>query len=299
MPNPIISIIIATTAESHRKESLYRAINSINNQEDCKSQLIIIANGTIFDPDLINSLKKIPDINFHYLEIGNLPNALHYGVKQVKTSFFSFLDDDDIFLKNTFKEKLDPMLKNTEIDFVVTNGFNYRNNCDKLRTINFPKESKNAANMVLEENWLASCGAVYRSSSFEPDYFKEIPKYLEWTYIGFKISNTKRGHFINTPTFRIFDSVNSLSKSIDYHEGVVNAIQKITEIAPQALKKETKKKYGKALHDTSSEYLKNNKIKESILNHLKSLTMPNGITYLSYSRHIISKIINNLFSRGT
>lgn len=294
----VLTVIIPTTAEARRGESLERAIQSIRQQANVKTKILLVINGVIYDKNLFKRLQSRKDLKTFYLEEGNLPKAIFFGVKNVQTSFYSFLDDDDCYIPDTLYQRLTPLLSDDTIDFVVSNGFNVINGGDVLRSKNFPDSQSNAAYLILKENWLASSGGIYRKSTIDEHYFKNMPKYLEWTYLGFLLATTKKGVFLGRPAFQIYDSPISLSKNSEYSLGMLKGLKTLIEIAPNELKKETKIKYGKLLHDLSSYYLSNNQIFKSMYFHIASIMFPSGYLYVAYSRHIFLKILQLTLRRA-
>jgi hypothetical protein len=294
-----LTVIIPTTAESKRSTGLFRAIQSILEQNALKIDILLVINGHLFDKSLFDSLQKRNDLKITYLEEGNLPKAIYFGVSKVTTLFYCFLDDDDCFLPNTMQQRLQPLLNDRSVDYTVSNGFNYINNIDSQRTKNFPNHCDNAASLILRENWLASCGGIYRKATISQNCFENMPKYLEWTYLGFLLATTKKGIFLVTPAFRTYDTPASLSKSKGYSLGILKSFEQIIAISPDSLKRETEIKYGKILHDLSSYCLENNQIIDAIKLHILSLSKPSGYKYLAYSRYILSHIVQRPLKRAT
>ena len=119
---PSISVIIPTLADKPRRESLHRAIDSVLGQQQVAVTVIVVANGRRYDKAVITELANRRDILFQYLEEGSLPGAQHFGRQQVKTDYFSFLDDDDTYLADTLRLRVMPMLEDPSIDVTVANG---------------------------------------------------------------------------------------------------------------------------------------------------------------------------------
>lgn len=296
---PLLTVIIPTTAEESRENSLLNAINSINNQNEIPIEIILVINGKIFKKTLFESLIKRADLRVLYQEEGNLPKAIYLGVSNITTNFFCFLDDDDRYIENTLPERLKPLLEDNAIDYSVCNGFNVSGYEKHIRTTRFPQNQQDAAELILEENWLASCGGIFRKSSVPIQFFEEMPKYLEWTYLGFILSTTKNGFFLNKPGFMVYESKISISKSAEYSIGMIQSFEKIIAIAPNNISHKIKTKQGKMLHDLSSYFLLKNQLKNAVKFHLLSLLKPSGYKYISYSRHLIYSLLASLLSRAT
>jgi len=57
-----VTVILPTKATSTRVECLHRAIRSVLSQQNVRAQLVVIANGSHYDPDLLSALARRPDL---------------------------------------------------------------------------------------------------------------------------------------------------------------------------------------------------------------------------------------------
>ena len=87
-PKPNISVIIATTCEAKRRESLRRAIDSVFTQEGVDVELIIVVNGDRFDAQMLKELKSNPNLKVHYLPEANVSAARKFGKSVASKEFF-------------------------------------------------------------------------------------------------------------------------------------------------------------------------------------------------------------------
>ena len=55
-----VSVIIPTTAELSRRESLLRAIDSAIAQRDVVANLVVVVNGSRYYPSLLQEIEKLP-----------------------------------------------------------------------------------------------------------------------------------------------------------------------------------------------------------------------------------------------
>jgi hypothetical protein len=52
------------------------------------------------------------------------------------------------------------------------------------------------------QNWLASCGGLYRSRSVSIEYFDEEATYFEWTLLAYKLASKLKMAFVDVPAYR-------------------------------------------------------------------------------------------------
>jgi len=285
-----VSVIIATLAESKRADSLKRAIQSVR---DSSTQhlisIIVVVNGNRFDKDTCRWLEAQPDVVLAQIAHGSLPAALAYGRQLVTTEYFGFLDDDDEYLPDSIDTKLAALLSSPDSDLVISNGLR---NCNGLRT-RFHESIGDVATAPLralfDGNWLASCGALYRSASMEPTFCEDLHPYAEWTWLAYRVALAgKIIATVDTPCFVINDTPGSLSKSAAFRAGYLALYRRMLDAAPPAQIVTTiKQKRGAAWHDASVDALGKRQLLEALKYHLYSLTCPDGKRYLAYTRRLI------------
>jgi hypothetical protein len=224
-----------------------------------------------------------------YIETGSLPLALYAGRMQVRSEFFTFLDDDDEFLENGLRLRLDALRANPDAAFVVSQGFIKSAEAEELRVgLNAREIEADPLGCLLRENWLASAAGLYRAAAVTPADFERIPPYLEWTYLGFRLASRMRFRFLDSPTYRLHDTPDSLSKSRQFYMGMVPALEAILslELPPHVLRS-LERKLAQAHHDCSVIELESGRRIDAWHFHLRSLTRPGGLQFLSYTRHLL------------
>lgn len=288
MPTPApsaVSVIIATLCEARRRTSLHRAIASVLAQEGVAVEILLIVNGNRYDPALLAELEARGDLRVHYRSEPGLPAALRFGRSLVKTEYFSFLDDDDEYLPGALSSRLGPMRDQSDIDVVVGNGLRGPDGCDPSGR----ETADDPLRELLVNNWLASCGALYRSASVDVGYFDDIPAYAEWTFLAYKLVLSRRVAFLDSLGHLIHDTERSTSKSAAYVVGQVAALERILELElPRDIRRELRIKYGAALHDTASHYAQVADVGNAWRAHLKSLAQPKGLRYVLYTRKLFA-----------
>lgn len=283
-----ISVIIPTTCEARRWDSLKRAISSVTLQENVDVEVIVAVNGTRFDPGCYEELRNMPGLNVVYLEEGNLPRAVKLARSLVTAPFFAFLDDDDEYLPGALWRRLQPLLADETVGYVAANGYSHVDGRDEQAVMNVEAVQRDPLRALLRENWLASCGGLYRSGSVSSDYFDGKTRYLEWTLLAYKLASSMRMVFVDEPTYRIHDSPGSLSKSEAYREAEIGVLNQILALElPADVKNGLRIKMGRAYHSLSNHYRRRGDLKRAWSCHLTSLRYPEGFRYLTYSRRLL------------
>lgn len=292
-----VTVIIASLATRERASALFRAISSVSISAGAEIlEIVVCVNGSKWDAETVDRLRATSGVKLFQLQQPSLPEALLYGRKTVETEYFCFLDDDDELLEKSIDVRLELMDSNRELDLVVANGYDSRFGLDGLRYANLSAFSADPFSSLFVSNWIASCGALFRSSSVGVGYFKNYHKYLEWTWLAFQLMmDQKRVAFIDFPCYVINDTSGSLSKSTEYdaaHQSLNNRM--LQQKPPSRIRKLIRMRMSASAHMASEAALRRGDIWVAILMHLKSMLMPKGVRYLLYSRHIVFQIFKKL-----
>lgn len=280
----IVSVIIPTTAELHRRDSLLRAIDSAATQRGVVAKIVAVVNGSRCAPSLLQDMEKLP-LQVVRLREASLPAAIYAGRLSVASQYFSFLDDDDIYLPNALERRLE-LLNSERADFAVSNGINAAGGLviPDLRAV-----EGNPLRALVNRNWLASCGGLYRSESVSAEFFLELVKYMEWTVVGFRLLIAgKKVCFLDDLTFRLSDTEGSASKQRSM-EALLNGaavVDYMSTHAPAEVRAALSWKRASTYHNISSHCLDRGHLSEAWRMHLSSIRM-GGWQYLAYTRHLI------------
>ena len=252
-----ISIVIPTIASADRAESLWRAIRSITDDQEVPANPIVVVNGDRFEPSLLYALETDPKIQCLYQKEGNLPKALRYGVKNVSTKYFGFLDDDDEYTPNALKLRAEPLNNDKSLDVVVSNGYRSTSSVETMCSVDLEAITRDPLKALLSKNWLASCGALFRTQSFKISWLDPAARYLEWTYMAFRLATEANIHFISEPTFVIHDTSGSLSKSDEYSLAHAVVLARILNLElPNEIRKGLKIKLSASFHGLARYHLR-------------------------------------------
>lgn len=280
----VASVIIPTTAELGRRESLLRAIDSALTQQGVVANLVVVVNGPRVYPSLVQEIETLP-LQVVRLREASLPSAIHAGRLRVASQYFSFLDDDDIYLPNALQARLEA-LNAERADFAVSNGI------DGAGGLVIPDPRAVASDplrALVTRNWLASCGGLYRSESISAEFFRDLVKYLEWTVLGFRLLIAgKKVCFLDNPTFRLSDTEGSASKQRSM-EALLNGAAVVDYMfthAPAEFRGSLAWKRASAYHAISDCCLHSGDLNQAWSRHLSCLRM-GGWQYLAYTRHLV------------
>lgn len=284
------TVIIATMARHERRSSLLRAISSIRDGNQCAIEILVVVNGEQFDPELLQLLSERDDLQMIQSDQASLPAAILAGRKTVRTDYFGFLDDDDEYLAGAVDQRLAVLTEHNDAALVASNGLRASGGEESLALSQLQGADDDCLRSLFRENWLASCGGLYRTDQVPSELFEDIPKYLEWTWLAFRIASSGvRIKILDVPTFRINDTPDSESKSEAYllsHAEILGRMRKMA--ARKDIAKLLARRQSAALHNVSTHYLASAAYRKAWAAHLQSLGLPGGLSYLAYSRHLLT-----------
>ncbi len=283
-----MNVVIATLCEAKRTEQLLRAIRSIQDQEGVDPEIILVVNGTRFDPELLETMRARADLRVVYQEEGNLPKAIWTGRTQVTRDYFAFLDDDDEYIKDRLRGGLDILEADPSVDVVVSNGVRIFGGVQEPIYTSMEACKADPLKDLFNQSWLNSSSGIYRTSSVPPDFFSDMQKYFEWTSIAFKMAAQKKVAFREEYVNRIHDTPGSLSKTLDFILAVEPFLLKLLELdlRPE-LRRALSIKLSSAYHDISDMYLYRGNLVKAWRYHIKSMRGGHGMRYLFYTRKLI------------
>ena len=214
---PEVSIILPTMAHRERASSLARAIDTVVSQDGVRGIPLVVVNGNAGAPEALARLRRRADIRLVVRDEADLPRALQAGRALVDTPYFAVLDDDDELLPGALRTRLDALEQAPGTDVVVTNGFLEDAGTRALNIEDFRRIRADPLRTLLERNWLPPCAGLFRTGAVTLEFFDEIPRYREWTYLALRLALTLRICFAEHPTFVYrTDTPDSLSKSRAY-----------------------------------------------------------------------------------
>ncbi len=289
MESPEVTVVVATTASRERSSTLFRAINSLRRQVT-PCNILVVANGSQRDVEIVRALREAGDIRVLERSEGNFPKALEAGTRAVETTYFCFLDDDDVLTPDAIRRRVAFLDAHPEADAVVTPGEKVFPD-GRIERVPMQFDEANPLASLLKCNWLASCGGMYRRSRVGPDYFETMPNYLEWTYLALRLIRERQVGFLldeSEPHFTIFDTAASESKKLAYVLALPENVARLRDPdLPREVQRLLSDKIVRAAHSASSSCLAYGMTRDAWRYHFASLGRLSGLRYLSYSRHLL------------
>jgi glycosyltransferase involved in cell wall biosynthesis len=283
-----VTVVIPTLASATRHDCLLRAIESAKAASRAQVSIIVAVNGSHWNPDTVTAVERCEEVKVVRVESPSSPGAIAYGRRLVETEFFAFLDDDDELLPGGLDIRIEIMRSDAACDLVITNGKRRAQGRDSKMLSNLSSVEANPLRELFVDNWLPSCGALFRTSTIGPAYFDDYHDYAEWTWLAYRLAmDRKRIRALDALTFIVNDTPGSLSKSGKYRASYLGLYERmLNRNPPPDVRKEVQKRVSSALHDMSCDCLDRNELVNASRYHLRSLVSPSGFKYLSHTRNI-------------
>ena len=285
-----VTIIIPTTCADKRCETLRRAVMSLSTQDTGCPSILIVANGPRANAAILKEFASHPQIEVFRLAESNLPRALAFGRSHVATPYFGFLDDDDEYLPDALRLRLQGLEGNSAAAVCATDGYDFTDGRDRIRNVIFPETQQDPLRGLLRANWLASCGGLFRSDLVPERFFDPVTKYFEWTLLAYKLAASRRLILLDTPTYRLYESSESLSRSEAYRLAEPEVLKQICLLdLPKDVQFALRQRVSRAYHSLSSYFLRDGRLREAWGFHARSLFQPSGWQYLSFTARLIQR----------
>ncbi|HEY1327969.1 MAG TPA: glycosyltransferase family 2 protein [Casimicrobiaceae bacterium] len=290
-----VTAIIPTLADRAREQSLLRAIASLEAAAvGTPLSILVVVNGSRRDPAVLASVKSL-GVEVVSIPEASLPAALLAGRREVDTAYFCFLDDDDEYLPGAIDARVDALRRQADAALVITNGYGCTDGVDEPWLNHIGEVERDPLLALFQENWLPSCGALFRSSAVGVDLFEEPQPYREWTWLAFRIALAgKRVAVLDRPTFRVHDSAASLSKSTAYAMRTDLYRRMLCEPVPAEVRSLLRKRLAKALGMESVTRLREGNLRAAWQSHVEALALPGGWRYGSQTLRLTKASLNRL-----
>jgi len=285
----LVTVLMPSGAKRERFHLIRRAVNSIRKSSSNPVKIIVVANGSLCDKNVVGWLQLQSDITYVYDQMPSQANAVLIARKMVDTPFFSTLDDDDEYLEGATDIKLNALHEVSDADMIVTNGYYNKNNSDMIMYKNYKEASNDPLMYLFKFNWLHNCNALYKTDRIGIDFFEDPFLNVEWTWLAYKIALAKKKIlFLDRTTFRYYDTPMSVSKTVAYMEGHMPLYEKMLQKnPPQDIARLIRARMSMDWHCRSDRALQAGQYGKAITCHLRSLFLPGGLRFLLYSRRLI------------
>lgn len=290
---PVISVIIPTLATAERAVYLWRALESAESQSGVVVLAIVVANGAKCCPAVLSELEKRPGVQCIRSEREGLPAALEAGRAQVQTEFFTELDDDDVLLPRSLDFRVRFLQTHPDVDVVVANGEIHDDDICVMSISDAAAVSRDPQRALMQRNWLLPGAAVFRTSAVAPELFRDIPRYLEWTYLALLLLSECNVAFLDDLAVVHFnDHSFSVDRSMECRLGRIQALERLLEMElSKIVKWKIERRISDAHHHVSHLWLEKASLQKAWSAHWRSLLGRGGWRYLTYTRHLLYRSI--------
>ena len=296
-PERAVTVVLPTRAQRARAAVLRRAIDSVLAQERVSPVPQIIINGSIYDAELVATLRGDERLRVLVSEDEGLPAALHTGRRAIDTPWFCDLDDDDLLLPGALALRLDALRDRPDCCAVITNGY-WRNGSRDV--LNAPPELRVAADplrAMLRQNWFLAGSYLCRTADVGPEVFRDMPRYFERTYLALRLATVGQILWLDQPTVVCHvNTPGSASASSASVLGHPDALRQILELPlPADVHAALKARIAQACHAASEFSRSNGARREAFRWHFRSLCEHGGWRYLPYTRHLLRDLLDLRF----
>lgn len=276
---PVVDVVVPTTCDAARKETLLRALDSLLGQRNAIARPLVVVNGPRVDPHLAAEIGAIPGVRLIRQDAGSLPKAIEAGRRAVRAAFYAFLDDDDVYLPDALAQRLERMQGEDRPDVVATDGYTVRPDGARRQMFGDILEfARDPLCSLAATNWLSSCGGLFRTATVGAEVFTEVPKFFEWTCIAFRLAHGGKSiGFVPAPTFSVSETPGSLSRTDAYHEAAPHFIRSLlAHDLPPEVRRAFRRKLVHLEHTVAENHLREGKRWAALMHHINSLSSPYG-----------------------
>lgn len=287
----VVSVVIPTQALARRRELIRRAIGSVRNQAGVRAVPIVVVNGPHRDPELTSELCADRSLRVAVQQEPDLTAALALGRRMVDTPWFAELDDDDLLVNGALALRVDALRRRAGVDAVVTNGLRRTAAGDtpSIADASFVERDPLRALVLGHINWLLPGSWLCRTDTVGAEFFAEMPRFRECTYLAIRLAATRRIVFLQQPTVIWHaDTPLSESKSEAYVLAGPSAARRMLELdLPPDVRAALRRHVAPACHNNAHHHLKRGLLQKAWDWHLQSLREPGGWRHLPYTRYFI------------
>lgn len=287
-----LDVVVRTLADAQRSDGLFRALDSIRNQNGTSARAIVVVNGDRYDPYTLAELERRPGMILHRLRRASTAGALAAGRRLVTAPYFAYLDDDDVLIADSLLEPVVWLESHPDCDVLISNGHFVKESGALSEFIHIADHIRirQPALSLLDDGWLAPGAFVCRTKSVPEKMLDLGWDQMEWTHLAFEIcAANKRLHFMDLPTALYYDTPGSMSKDRAHLEAALDLMRSIRSDSRMSaeVRKKADKKYRNVLHMLAARCCAEGDIKRAWRYHLASMRPPCTLNYLLFSRKLL------------
>lgn len=287
---PRVDIIVRTMADEARAASLFRALDTIQNQRGVRARPIVMVNGDRRNAAVMARLLRRTGIVWQVMDAPDPAGALVKGVQRVTAPFYMVLDDDDELLPDTLRGLIPALPAACAWDVLITNRYCRSGRTIHIETADLEAQAADPMASLLDDNWLAPGRAVFRSATVT-DALIDVGQFnQEWTHIAMRlVSHELRLQFRDIPSALCHDTEGSASKSDLCRQNEIRFWHTIdAEIAlDRRLRRRVASKRANLLHSMAVRRAHSGQPWAAWHYHLQSLRPPHFFKYILYTRKLL------------
>ncbi|TAM61124.1 MAG: glycosyltransferase family 2 protein [Rhodanobacter sp.] len=285
-----VDVIVRTQADAPRSKLLFRALDSIQDQNGVTARAIVVVNGQRFDGATLKTLENRQGIFLHHEPQASARLARAVGRWLVTAPFFSYLDDDDVLIAGSLLEPLKWLEGHRDYDVLINNGYFIKNDGVLSESTHIASHIKQPVLSLLDECWLSPGACIFRTASVPATMLNSDWSHQEWTHLAFELcAQNKRLHFMDVATVHYYDTPGSMSKQIQQHEAALDLLRLVRhDVRVDAnVRRKADRKYLRTLHNLAATYREDGRYMRAWRCHLGSLRPPYTAKYLLFTRKLL------------
>jgi len=286
---PEVTVIIPTKALGARASPIRRALESIRRQQDVRPHTLVVVNGCEADPDLVEALRAESTVLVLEARERGIPSALQLGRKAVRSEWFTSLDDDDVILPGGLATRIRALQARPDCSTVITNSMVRCGDEERIDVPDMSRVERAPLGELARRNWLRPGAWLCRSAQIPSNFFDDMPRALECTYLAARFVLNGGVCFLDQPTIAHYiDTPDSESKLKSYKVHVAHALPHILRLPlPADVRRLFARRVSSARHDVADLVLREGDLGAAWRWHLRALRARGGLRYLSFTRRLL------------
>ncbi|WP_423822289.1 hypothetical protein V5738_18375 [Salinisphaera sp. SPP-AMP-43] len=287
---PRVDIVVRTMADDQRAASLFRALDTIQDQRGVWARPIVMVNGDRRSPAVMARLLRRAGIVWRVMDAPDPANALVQGVRRVEAPFYMVLDDDDELLPDALHGLIPATPSADRWDVLITNRYCHSDGVIQIETADLEAQAADPMNSLLDDNWLAPGRAVFRTATVTAALIDVGQFNQEWTHIAMRlVRHGLRLQFRDVPSALCHDTEGSASKSDLCRQNEIHFWNTIgAEITmDRPLRRRIATKRANLLHSMAVRRAQGGQPWAAWHYHLQSLRPPHFFKYILYTRKLL------------
>jgi len=285
-----VDVIVRTLGDAPRSKLLFRALDSIEEQDGVIARPIVVVNGQRFDDATLRALENRPGVFLHHEPQASAGLARAAGRRLVTAPFFMYLDDDDMLIAGSLLEPMRWFESHSDYDVLINNGYFIKDDGVISESTHIASHVNQPALSLLDECWLSPGACIFRTASIPVSMLNSDWSHQEWTHLAFELcAQNKRLHFMDVATVHYYDTPGSMSKQIKQHEAALDLLGLVRHDGRMEAKVRRKadRKYLRTLHNLAATYWGHGRYMRAWRCHLGSLRPPHTFKYLLFTRKLL------------